>query len=335
MIVNLFSLKETNGMFFYAIDYLNQFSNQIDCVVVNKKYRSKFENKLSGFNDVIYLGFFSFLVFLFKCSINKVFIYCPTPHPIPFWHNQLVVVHDSYPFTNGKLSYFKRLLFTLSCLLSRCSVGYINKSDCYSFISSVLFDKWNSFMYLPNRIPDISLNKKISLNKYSASNSYLQVGLFGTDSPKKNYEELFLSMSGFSDSNKIKFIIYGHYNYYAEKLLSEYNDLNISIIESDKSDLSMFLENIHLVVSVANNEGFGRPIAAAIKLGIPSYLIENNVNKEFFSAAALFSTVQDLAVGIIQSAKNGVLIQTELDVLIDKNHQDFCQGVQSIVKSLT
>ncbi|WP_421225316.1 hypothetical protein [Aeromonas enteropelogenes] len=296
MVINLFNLKETNGMFFYALDYMADLDEEISHIIVNKRNYGKFVKSV-GNKKLKICGFWGYVYTLLTLFFTKSYIFCPTPHPVPFLRHQLVVLHDSFPFTQSKWAAFKKILFKCGVFFSSCDIGYINKTDSYHFVAANS-SKRNKLLYLPNLIPSLDVGGQFRPLNCNLGNGSIHIGLFGSDSPKKRYSILFDSILAYQNSNpnlaKVCFYIYGHENLYSSKIINDYSTLNIQLVSSDDISLAQFIEKINVVVSVALTEGFGRPIAAAFRLGIPCFLLKTPVNDEFFQGACIYSDVDVL-----------------------------------------
>ena len=111
------------------------------------------------------------------------------------------------------------------------------------------------------------------------------IGLIGTDSTKKNYDDLFSVLS----TNIIsKFAIYGNVTDYSIKIMDRYSKHGLTHVTPEKASLIEFINSCQGIVSVAKGEGFGRPIAKSILLGRPIFLIDDPVFREFFDGFANF-----------------------------------------------
>jgi glycosyltransferase involved in cell wall biosynthesis len=62
----------------------------------------------------------------------------------------------------------------------------------------------------------------------------------------------------------------------------------MELLESDLYSLEEFFARIDLLTSVATQEGFGRPLAAALLAGVPCLLLDRTVFREFFDPGASF-----------------------------------------------
>ncbi|MUK92261.1 glycosyltransferase [Aliivibrio fischeri] len=303
VVVNLFGLKQTNGMYFYALDYINEIKG-VEKILVNRVFFSKLkEIDRRNFKCCSFLGF---LFELMICIWNRKFIYTPTSHPLPFYSKQLVVVHDIYPFKHGKLSKIKKILFNISAFTSRCNIGYINKSEVLPYLVNNKFLIGKLF-FLPNLMPNIDSFNFVP--KVKNRNEFV-IGVIGSDSYKKNYHLLCEKISESNFYGKIKIVIYGHDNNYTDSIISKYKNIQIKVMKSDYYCLSKFFSSIDVVVSIAEGEGFGRPLASAVALGLKTYVINNKINSEFFSDVYIFDTVEDMIL----------CIQNDIDIDIDSDH---------------
>jgi glycosyltransferase involved in cell wall biosynthesis len=82
--------------------------------------------------------------------------------------------------------------------------------------------------------------------------------------------------------------VYGHDNTYFQSLCAKFSEFRILLSKSDKEGLNVFLSRVDIVASVAEGEGFGRPIAAALLAGVPVKLLDHPVFREFFNGGAHF-----------------------------------------------
>jgi len=288
--MNFWHLKRTNGMFFYGCDYANIISSSGRILARHALYDAFTGTK---FEQAVYpCGFFDFIAHILKAVFSGELLYTPTYHPIPFISKQVVVCHDSYPFV-GLRGTLKKILLKLSLATSRCKFGYINHGDSLRFVSGMVTDA-SRRVYLPNLFPaPAPIGRPASAKKV--------IGLLGTDSTKKNYAYLFSSVCAKGLSNEFKFLIYGYPTPYFEAIRVQFPEIDIQIVRSDECDIPGFLSQIHAVASVATMEGFGRPIAFALACGVPCYLIDCDVFREFFQGAAqFFSDVSSLVTKLYQ-----------------------------------
>ncbi|MBN9546614.1 MAG: glycosyltransferase [Alphaproteobacteria bacterium] len=309
VIVNLFNLKNTNGMYYYALDYIRRNEAAIEKILVRPNLAEDARRQFPELT-VVECGLASFVASILVARARGGFLYTPTPHPVPFISRQLIVVHDAYPFF-GMLGGLKKFLLRVSLETSKCLVGYINQSDASDFVRSIGVREAR-LVFAPNYFPP-TLN--LLHKSRDASLSRLRVGLFGTDSPKKNYEALFEEVIASGRADFMEFWIYGHMTAYFSGLRSRFGTIHCELVESDRFALAEFLGSVDVVVSVALNEGFGRPIAAALVSGVPCFLIETRVFREFFGGAAEFeASVSDIVTQLAAHKMGSEIRQIRLEV---------------------
>lgn len=291
MLANMYFIKRTNGLFFYSIDYLQDCKGSISKVLVRPGFKDRLQTLLPGV-EVVECTMYRFLYELLIAASKGKFIFTPSSHPTPFINNQLVVMHDYFPFL-GSVGWIKKCLFKLSLATSKCMIGFINQSDVKPYLTRLGYPE-ERLIFMPNKFPRVK-NSGYDDFGWNRSIAPLCVGLIGTDSSKKNYEELFASHLKANLMIEVKYVMYGHQTDYYDQLIGQFPGLTIELMDSDKFDLDNFFSRVGLIISVASNEGFGRPIASALLLGIPCYLIEQPVFREFYgSAATFFRTIPDL-----------------------------------------
>ena len=302
LIANFFHIKSTNGLFYYGIDYIDSGGDVIEKILVR---RSIFNSAIKAFpnSKIVICNEITLVIELFSAALRGDSIYTPTPHPMPFISNQWIVVHDSYPFTVGRLSLLKKLLLKLSLATSRCRVAYINKSETLPFVYA-LGVKDDRCHFAPNKFPlALSLQHK----RVRPIGEIINIALVGNDSPKKNYASLFECVLRTGAAKLFKFHVYGHENIYLKNLCIQYPSIEIKLFESDKYSLSDFFSTVDILVSVATQEGFGRPIASALLLEIPCFLLDRPVFKEFFEPGAVFfENEKELVDKLIQCHTTGL-----------------------------
>lgn len=284
IIINLWHLKNTNGMFFYAKDYMNDLSVN-KCIVIRQGSNVEKHCLLdSKYERIITLNGFQYLLFMLKAAFNETWVFTPTSHPIPFINKQLIVVHDTYPFT-GMKGRFKKILFLTSCLLSKCKIGYINNSRVKKELLGFGFPL-EKLMFTPNKFPVLDTNFIHSPNFDDSGR--ITLGLVGTDSDKKNYHQLFSVINNYKLKEKFVFHIYGHNTEYFQQLIAGFPDIRVVLVNSNDKSIESYLQEIHCLISVCTDEGFGRPIATALINHIPCLLLNCAVFKEFYSSSAYF-----------------------------------------------
>lgn len=290
-LANLYHIKNTNGLFYYGVDYIKAQHHIPDCILVRPIMERVVAAQLPNAH-IVACSLPAFVVRVLKAWWSGKMIYTPSSHPLPFVSKQMVVLHDTYPFT-GKLGRLKAWLFVFSARTSRCLLAYINATEGLAFYKQHGFDG-DRLVFAPNRFPGAVAKPRFLRPE---GETRLIVGLVGTDSPKKNYPALFSAIRRLGRSHEVVLTVYGHATDYFRNLLKRFPDLDIQLIESDHSSLADFLAGLDVLVSVAGNEGFGRPIASALQSGIPCYLIDSPVFREFFDGAAYFSPTVDSLVG--------------------------------------
>jgi len=303
IIANLYNIKATNGLFYYAADYLLDNKKKIKKVLVR---REMFESARVIFPDldVLECSLYRMMKEAFLGAISGDFLYTPTSHPLPFISRQLIVLHDTYPF-NGTKGKLKKFLFQVSLATSNCKAAYINRTDGLRFLRKIGVQN-DRLVFAPNKYPNLSFLSDFPRRSLGTK---LTVGLVGTDSAKKNYDKLFNAVLNANASN-LQFLMYGHQSPYFLKIREDFPSISIDLISSDSVKLESFLCTIDLLVSVADQEGFGRPIASALLMGVPTILKDCGVFREFFDSGAKFCvSVEDVTTEMVKLAN----FETELN----------------------
>jgi glycosyltransferase involved in cell wall biosynthesis len=283
LVLNLYNLKSSNGLLYYALDYLETCGITQMRVLVRPEMKESVKRLLPDAN-VIACSLSKFAREVAIAVARSEFIYTPTSHPLPFISKQLIVVHDDYPF-NGRLGTLKRILFKFSLSTSQCTVGYINHSNAGAFLDRMGVCKRRQ-LFAPNRFPEVL---GIRMATLVPSDGKIVVGLLGSDSTKKNYEELFRNVIQQDKTATFRFLAYGHETDYYRALKKAFSDIDLDLALSDSVTVEAFLASVTIVVSVATNEGFGRPIARALVSGVPCLLRDCPVFREFFDGMATFA----------------------------------------------
>jgi len=285
LVVNLWHLKNTNGMYWYAMDYVRGLGN-VEAVIVRGNSLGRVEQDLKGLT-VLRLSLFSYLITYFKFVFSrKYFLYTPTPHPLPFLSRQMVVFHDPYPFLVGRLGRIKRWLFFFGASSSKSTIGVVNRSVAADFVSPLA--KKNRLISSPNFIGEPLLLQP------RADTNDLTIGLLGADSPKKRYAELFGAFRKRPMRN-LNFVVYGHKTAYLQEVLAEYSDVPVRVAHSDDVSLQEFFEDVDAIVSVSKGEGFSRLVALAVVSGVPIFLTNDPVYAEFYGGiTTLYATPEEL-----------------------------------------
>jgi hypothetical protein len=300
IVANFYFIKNTNGLCYYGIEYLKNNIDLIRLVLVSKNLAGLIKQEMPSVNIKICCGP-SFLWEVIQCKLYKDLLFTPSSHPLPFINQQWVVMHDAFPFEGSFLSKLKKSLLKISLSLSKCKVGYINKSDSINFVKSLCVE-FNRMVFAPNRFPE-PLKRILRVKKVDG---LIHLGLFGTDSEKKNYFQLLSYIRTRMLGNLFVFHFYGHKTNYFINLKNYFPDQNINLVSSDLTSLTDFLSRLDSVVSVARHEGFGRPIAFALMSGVRVELIDQPVFREFFSEGArlhpdIDSLIQFLLISVDES----------------------------------
>jgi glycosyltransferase involved in cell wall biosynthesis len=282
LIANFFHIKATNGLFYYGLDYLYALRHKPSRILARPALTAILRDQFPGIPVVSCTGP-RYLIEVSKAIRCKETIFTPSSHPLPFLSRQVVVLHDTFPFL-GCSGRIKRFLFVLSARSSRCRLAYVNCSGGLAFYRSCGFDQ-ERLVFAPNFISDqiarVERNQK-------TCDGRLIVGLFGTDSPKKNYDSLFAAVRDLGNSRSFTFRVFGHSTEYLRSVRGRFPEIDVHLEPSDQTSIFSFLAQVDVLISVAENEGFGRPIASALKAGVPCYLLESPAFLEFFSSGAHF-----------------------------------------------
>ena len=281
LVANLFHIKTSNGLFYYALDYIRASADRVRIILVRPDMAHMVRDLVPGIN-VASCSAVRLAVEVARAVLRRDFIFTPTPHPYALIRRQLVVIHDPYPFL-GQPGAIKRLLLKASLRTSSCRVGYINRSEAQFFAKTLGLHE-DRLLFIPNKFPDSSARTPSIPNPFGP----LRIGLVGSDSPKKNYERLFSEFMKQRSKSKFDFRIFGHQSEYLESIRTGFPEVPIHLVPSDITTLPEFLAQVDLIVSVADQEGFGRPLAAALMAGTPCLLLKGPVFEEFFTGSALF-----------------------------------------------
>jgi len=279
---NFFNIKSTNGLFFYGLDYLRENLDLVRKVLVRPALERRTKEVLPGI-EVVACSANRFLREAMLASWRRDLLYTPTSHPLPGINHQLIILHDAYPFEFGPMATLKRNLLRLSLSLSRCKVGYINRSDAQPFVAK-LGVPTERMVFAPNRFPETAR----LVSPLASRTGMTTVGLLGTDSAKKNYDQLFSAVRRANLSPRLEFRVYGHETAYFNYLRAQFSELQIELVQSDDVSLDDFMSRVDVLASAAEQEGFGRPIASALLAGLPVELLDRPVFREFFSGGARF-----------------------------------------------
>ncbi len=279
---NLFHIKSTNGLFFYGLDYLRGNLDLVRIVLVRPELEHRVRKELPSI-EVIACSGWRYLIEAVRARLCGDLLYTPTSHPLPFINRQWIVLHDAYPFEVGPRSRLKRLLLKWSLAKSRCWVAYINRSEAQPFVAS-LGVAARRMVFAPNLFPEPA--RRVS--PVSLPNRITTVGLFGTDSAKKNYDWLFSGVRATELSSRLVFRVYGHDTAYFRDIRGKFPDIRIELVRSDDESIDEFMSSVDVLASASEQEGFGRPFASALLAGLPVELLDRPVFREFFTGGARF-----------------------------------------------
>ena len=298
IVANFFHIKASNGLFFYGLDYVRENLPEVRKALVRPALEAAARRALPGCEIVVCDGR-RFLREAWRAHRGGDLLYTPTSHPLPGISRQWIVVHDAYPFVLGWRGVVKRLLLKASLALSDCRVAYINRADARPFVERLGVSTQRQ-VFAPNRFPTPpALGPRVS-----TPDAPMSVGLVGTDSAKKNYAQLLAAIAAAEPQAPLTFRFYGHDSAYFREVRAQFPGMQLVLVSSDQFSLDQFFQEVDVLASAATQEGFGRPIAAALLAGIPCVLVECGVFREFFDGAAVFrSDVAALARGLLQAAR--------------------------------
>lgn len=279
---NFFHIKSTNGLFFYGLDYLNDNLDLARIVLVRPELEHRVRDALPNLEVIACTGW-RYLIEVMRARLCGDLLYTPTSHPLPFINRQWIVLHDAYPFEVGPKSRLKRLLLKWSLTMSRCRVAYINRSEALPFVAS-LGVAARRMVFAPNRYPEPAGR----IAPVSSPNGLTTVGLLGTDSAKKNYDRLFTVVRASEFSSRLVFRVYGHDTVYFRDIRGKFPDIRIELVKSDDESIDEFMSGVDVLASASEQEGFGRPFASALLVGLPVELLDRPVFREFFTGGARF-----------------------------------------------
>lgn len=299
IVANLYFIKNTNGLFYYGADYLRDQTDLMREIIVRPSLVEAARLMFPSVPIVICENTRALWQRAKQASKRGDVLYTPTPHPLPFIDRQWIVVHDAYPFLGGK-GRIKRMLLQFSLALSRCRLAFINESETLSFVGSLGVSP-SRLIFAPNKVTKSNLPPR----PVRIPILPLKVGLVGTDSSKKHYDELLLALDAAGLLASIELCFYGHLTPYFEGVCKRHQAARITLRESDRCSLNEFLDDISVLVSVADLEGFGRPIATALTTGVPCFLLNKPVFMEFFSTARFFDDTGSLVAALAQALCSG------------------------------
>lgn len=324
IIVNLWFIRHSNGLFHYGLDYAEALGDAVGAIWVRDEVLAAAVRKRLPQACVRQLTPRALFLALGRVATGAALLFTPSSHPIAFVRRQVVVVHDSYPFT-GRVGRIKLALFRTALAVSGATAGYINHADARAFLRQcgLLASRTR---FLPNRIGITGPRSKASSGRRAAGLETTVIGLFGSDSPKKNYDALFAAaMAAQPATRQIEWRIFGHANAYTDRLQRDHPTLAIKVIESDRMTMETFVDDLDIAVSIAAGEGFARPVALALMRGVPTLLLDTPVFREFYAgSAALFDTPEALVAAIPENLDDS---KQPRFARADELRADFANGV--------
>jgi len=284
---NLFFLRQTNGMYYYALKILSEMEMSgvyVDVLVKNCLADEAAEDlvnlekiKVRGVSNL------GFLYFYIRSFFLSAYIFCPSFHPLPFVRRQMVVFHDAYPY-RGRLGWVKLFIKKLALRSSNTSVGVVNQTDAVSFFNEVnITSIIVKVRFMPNFFSreDVvpRLRGDVPKRRSDGSVKY-KIGLAGTDSDKKGYEQ-FLALHPKKRAD-FQFIFYGHETQYWSELQDQFPDLDCLLCHSSTVPPESFLSQVDVLCQVNDQEGCGRMIAFALLANVPVVALWSEVAQEIY-----------------------------------------------------
>ena len=296
---NLYFIKNSNGLFYYGADYLCDQANLTREILVRPSLAEVASLMFPDVPIVICKNVRALWQRAILAKKRGDVLYTPTAHPLPMIDRQWVVLHDAYPFIGGK-GRLKRILLKLSLSMSHGRVAFINETETLDFVHRLGLVS-SRLIFAPNKITEADRSPRPARIPILP----LNVGLVGTDSSKKRYDELLDAMSSAGLMSSIELHFYGHRTAYFEGVCRRHPGSRVMLKESDRCSLDHFLDKIDVLVSVAELEGFGRPIAEALTTGVPCFLLKKAVFLEFFPSARFFENTVSLVNALAQALQSG------------------------------
>lgn len=322
MLINLAFIKAANGLFYFALDYVAALEVTTSAILVRTPTLAAAVRRRFPSAPVRVEGPWQAARAALAASRRGEMVFTPSSHPVPWCDRQLVVMHDSFPFEGAK-GRFKAGLFFLAMRTSRAAAGYINVSDARTFLMRGGLSP-ERLVASPNRMaPPVAAPLRGSL----AVSQRPVIGLFGTDSPKKNYDRLFAAVACRPSAVRTAFRLYGQPNDYAARIIAAFPLLDIAVSDSGAVELDAFVRSVDLVASAATREGFGRPMALALASGVPAWIVDAPVFREFYGGAATFHADPEALGTAIAALAPGMALPRPTFALPEAAERDFHQCV--------
>lgn len=324
MLINLAFIKAANGLFYYALDYVAALEATTSAILVRTPALAAAVQRRFPDAPLRVAGPWQAARAVMAASRRGEMVFTPSSHPVPGCDRQLVVLHDSYPF-DGVKGRAKAALFFLALRTSRAAAGYINVSDARAFLERGGVPA-GRLVSSPNRM---ALPADPPRRGSLVVPDRPVIGLFGTDSPKKNYDRLFAAVAacGPDRAAGATFRLYGQPNDYAARLIAGFPQLDIAVADSSAIDLDGFIGTVDLVASAATREGFGRPMALALASGVPAWLVDAPVFREFYGPAATFHADPAALGAAIAALAPGTVLARPIFALPEAATRDFDQCI--------
>ncbi len=322
IIVNMWFIRQSNGLFHYGLDYAEALGASVREIWVRTEALAQVVSIRIPAAKVRALTKKQLLMEMIRACRLKELVFTPSSHPVAFVRRQVVVVHDSFPFT-GRIGVIKGGLFRLALATSKSAVAYINRSDGLHFLLRCGVGE-ERMHYLPNHLGDFA---SIPPTGGWTIGRQIVVGLFGSDSTKKNYDALFAAVRAGGQGLSVSWQIFGHRNAYTERLRTAYPELTIEVVGSDSMSMAAFIRSIDIAVSVAEGEGFARPVALALMNGRPTFLLNTPVFREFYTGSAKMFETPGALVAALAALRPGQKTNCSKLISEDELRRDFRAGV--------
>ncbi len=307
VIVNTFFIKRSNGLFHYGMDYAEALGSQVREVWARTDATAEAASRRLPGRRVVRVSPLQLPWRLRAAARNGELVFTPSSHPLGLGARTVVVVHDCFPF-QGKVGRIKKHLVRAGLRDPRISAAYVNRAEALAFLEDLgaLAERMH---YLPNKVGQLAAPRRQPRMVGPAP----RIGLFGSDSEKKNYASLFAAASRAHLGISPVWTIYGHKNAYTQSLQAHFGGCRIEVVDSDRCGIDEFVESLDLAVSPAIGEGFARPVALALQHGVPTFLLDCPVFREFYAGSAqLFGDIEELIGAIAALTPDTTLAPSRL-----------------------